>query len=439
MRLSKKQTIALDYLEDNSTSEELFGGGAGGGKSILGCYWHIKRRLKYPRTRGLIGRAKLKTLRETTLNSFLTVCQLQGLQAGRDYKLNNQSNIITYSNGSETLLKDLFYYPSDPNFDELGSLEITDAFVDECNQITEKAWNIVKSRIRYGLDENGIIPKMLGTCNPAKNFVYSRFYKPNRDGSLQDDRKFIQSLVTDNPNISKHYIENLKQLDPVSRARLLDGNWEYDDDPAVMMIYDKIVDIFTNVHILGGAKYISCDAARLGKDTSIIRVWSGFTCVKKVVIPKGRIDDLANAIRQLQREHGVPNSNTIVDEDGVGGGCVDILRCKGFVNNAKPIPVNGVAKNYANLRSQCYFKLADVVNSNLLYLPNETVSDRDKITQELEQIKQKDIDKDGKLAVIAKDEIKRNIGRSPDEADCLSMRMWFELKPPATGGRWAIS
>ena len=36
MELSIKQTIALDHLEDNTTLELLFGGGAGGGKTALG-------------------------------------------------------------------------------------------------------------------------------------------------------------------------------------------------------------------------------------------------------------------------------------------------------------------------------------------------------------------------------------------------------------------
>ena len=46
-----------------------------------------------------------------------------------------------------------------------------------------------------------------------------------------------------------------------------------------------------------------------------------------------------------------------------------------------------------------------------------------------DNIKQKNIDLDGKLAIIPKDEIKKIIGRSPDEADCLMMRMWFEVQP----------
>ena len=36
MRLSAKQTKALDILEDTTTNSLLFGGGAGGGKSLLG-------------------------------------------------------------------------------------------------------------------------------------------------------------------------------------------------------------------------------------------------------------------------------------------------------------------------------------------------------------------------------------------------------------------
>lgn len=209
MELSIKQTIALDHLEDNTTLELLFGGGAGGGKTALGVYWQLKNRLKYPNTRGLIGRAVLKTLKETTLVSLFQIAKMQGLESGKHYKYNGQSNQIEFFNGSVILLKDLFAYPSDPNFDELGSLEITDAFIDEANQVTDKAKNIVRSRIRYQLDENNLIPKILYTCNPAKNWVYSDFYKPQLDGTLPTSKKFIPSLIDDNPFISKHYKESL--------------------------------------------------------------------------------------------------------------------------------------------------------------------------------------------------------------------------------------
>ena len=92
MELSIKQTTALDLLEDTRTNEVLFGGGAGwgGGKTALGCYWQLKMRLKYPNTRGLIGRAVLKTLKETTLVSFFQIAKMQGLEANKHFKFNAQ-------------------------------------------------------------------------------------------------------------------------------------------------------------------------------------------------------------------------------------------------------------------------------------------------------------------------------------------------------------
>ena len=48
MELSYKQTFALDYLEDTTTNEIIFGGSAGGGKSIVGTYWIMKMCYKYP-------------------------------------------------------------------------------------------------------------------------------------------------------------------------------------------------------------------------------------------------------------------------------------------------------------------------------------------------------------------------------------------------------
>lgn len=433
MRLNLKQTQAIDYLEDKKTIEVNFGGGAGGGKSILGCYWLIKNSFKYDGSRWLMGRSKLKTLKETTLQSFFKVCAMQNIREGAHYRYNGSSskenpNSIEFKNKSVILLRDLFYYPSDPNFDELGSLEITGAFVDETSQIVEKAWTIVGSRIRHNVDNYGLIPKMLGTCNPTKNFVYNRFYKPWRDGTLPDEKKFIQSLVTDNPDIDKFYYDNLMRLDTASRERLLRGNWEYDDDPSVLMQYEKIVDLFTNVFVLGGQKYITCDVARLGKDKTKIRVWDGFRSIKKVTIDVCRTTEIVDKIRQLQREYSVPNSNTIVDEDGVGGGVVDMLRCVGFINNSRQIEQHNQNLNYSNLKSQCYFALADYVNQNKIFLANESIQDRELIVQELEQIKQRSMDNDLKLSVNSKDEIKQSIGRSPDEADCLMMRMWFTLK-----------
>lgn len=434
MRLTVKQTKAIEFLEDDTTTELYYGGAAGGGKSYFGAYWILKSALKYPGTRWLMGRSELKNLKKTTLNSFFEVCKEQGLKANEHYRFNQQENIISLPNGSQIILADLFAYPSDPQFDSLGSLEITGAFVDEAPQITEKAKNIVKSRIRYKLDKYKLIPKLLMCGNPSKNWAYYEFYQPARKGELRTDRQFIQALVTDNPYISPHYIESLKGLDKNSRERLLNGNWEYDDDPAALISYDKILDCFTNdFESLKGEKYITVDVARFGSDKTVIGVWNGFKV--KLFSYKGySVTETAKEVLRLQIKHEIPHSNIIADEDGVGGGVVDIVNCSGFVNNSRPLPnpVTHEDENYANLKSQCYFRLAERINKGGLFIDCQDVEVKALIIQELEQVKQYNMDKDGKRQVMPKDKVKEIIGRSPDFADTLMMREWFELKPQLT-------
>ena len=421
MKLTKKQTIGLDYLEDNVTREVLVGGGAGGGKSALLCYWHLKRRVQYPETRGLLGRAKLKTLKETTLKTLFEIAAMQGLKAGVHYEYNQTASVITYWNGSETLLKDLFYYPSDANFDELGSLEITDAAIDEANQIVPKAKAIVASRIRYKLDQYKLIPKIGMSCNPAKNWVYTDFYQPYRDGTLRPDRQFVQSLVTDNPHISPHYIENLKQLPEAQRQRLLFGNWDYDNDPARLIDFEDIQALWSN-KAERGEKFISCDVARMGKDRTTIYLWDGWVVTKMWVFEKNRIDWLVDKLREIAKENGVQIRNVIIDEDGVGGGAVDGLRgSRGFVNNSRALR----GENYANLKAQCGYLLAKKITAREMEI--QPTEHRDAIVQELEQLKSYDMDKDTKLRLLPKEKVKEQIGRSPDFSDGLLMRMWFEL------------
>jgi hypothetical protein len=371
-----------------------------------------------------MGRSKLKALKETTLNTFFEIAS--ELQINDQFTFNAQSNIIYFKNGSEILLKDLFLYPSDPLFDSLGSLEITGAFIDECNQITFKAWQTVKSRIRYKLKEFDLIPKLLGSCNPAKNWTYKEFYKPSAANNLREYRAFVQALPTDNPHLPASYLESLLQLDKNSRERLYYGNWEYDDDPSTLIDTEAITDYFNPVHVLSTAKkYISIDVARKGKDKSIIRVWFGWLCVEVVEIDKNTITELAAIVRTLQAKHGISNSHTVADEDGVGGGLVDVLRCDGFVNNSKAL--NG--ENYENLKSQCSVVMANKIQLRLVGETNTQGATRDIIGEEMEQIKLKDIDKDGRIGIVSKDTIKANIGRSPDHWDSIMMRVYFELKP----------
>ena len=433
MKLLPKQENAVFYLKDKTTDEILYGGAAGGGKSAIGCLWLIEQCQKYEGTRWLMGRSKLTTLKKTTLNTFFELTSK--LQITDQFKYNAQSNIIYWNNGSEIILQDLFLYPSDPNFDSLGSLEITGAFIDECNQIVYKAWQIVKSRIRYKLKEFDLIPKLLGTCNPAKNWTYKEFYQKDRKDTLEDNKKFIQALPTDNEHLPNSYLVSLLGLDKNSKQRLYYGNWEYDDDPSTLIDFDAINDYWNPTHVKAeGLKYMTIDVARKGKDKTVFRVWHGWKCIHRYAINKSGLDDVVNKAKQLQSTYGISISNVIADEDGVGGGVVDFLKCKGFVNGSRPLEerIGNEIKvpNYNNLKSQCGFKMAEKIMKREV---GEVCNDKDVIdltSEEMEQVKQKDIDKDGKVMLVGKDKVSEMIGRSPDDWDSILMRYWFELEIP---------
>ena len=278
--------------------------------------WQIHRRLEYPGTRSVIGRSKLKNLKATTLNTFFEVAQdYVGLKPNEDFTYNAQDSTITFFNGSIIYLKDLFLYPSDPDFTSLGGLEITDAFVDECAEVSHKAINILNSRIRFKLDKYNLIPKTLMTCNPTKTWLYSEFYKPSKENRLPEHRQFIQSLVTDNSAISEHYIKQLEKLDKVSRQRLLLGDWEYNEDDALLFDYDSIHDMFTNT-IEGGTKFITCDVARFGADKTVIILWNGMNVQKITSMDTSSVVDTIQALKTMALQNSVQRSHIIVDEDG---------------------------------------------------------------------------------------------------------------------------
>lgn len=426
MKLLTKQKHATFYLNDSTTTEVIYGGAAGGGKSAYGSLRLIEMCQRYPKSRWLMGRSKLKTLKETTLNSFFEIAS--NLKVSSQFKYNDQSSTINFTNGSQILLKDLFKYPSDPKFDSLGSLEITGAFVDECNQLDYMAWQIVQSRIRYKLKEFNLSPKILGTCNPSKNWVYSEFFMPHSKNTLQSNRKFIRALPTDNPYLPKSYLESLLRLDENSKQRLYYGNWEYDNDPAKLIDFENIQNCFTNEFVEGGKMYISADIARFGSDKMVIMVWSGWRVVEIFSLAKSSITEIVENLKRLALKYKVPLSNIIADEDGVGGGVVDVMQCTGFVNNAKPMQEEGVIVQYQNLKTQCYFYLANKIEKNEVYIFSNETDQKTLIVQELEQVKRDKIDSDGKLKILPKEKVKELIGRSPDYSDALMMRCYFDFK-----------
>jgi len=433
---TKRQSEAWKYLTDDRTNIILFGGSAGGGKSWLGCLWIVTMCLQYGNTRYLIGRTVLTQLRLTTLNTLFDLLNFMGLKSGQHFTYNGQSNVLTFYNKSEIIFKDLQYNPSDPNYDSLGSLEITGAFVDEASQISSLAFSIIKSRIRYKLNEYGLIPKVLLTCNPSQNWLKKDFYIPHIQNKLEYNKVFIPSLPLDNPHLPPSYIEMLKELPPQQRRRLLEGDWDYLDESDSLFKFDEISNcIYKYIPDNNDKKYMTVDVARFGDDRSVVMIWVGLVVISCHIYTKLSTTELSSEIRDLIRSHGIHPQNIIVDSDGVGGGVADQIKGTNFVNNSRPLH----EQNFSNLKSQCYVKLSELIKEGKISLNILEPSIVEDLTQELLAVKLKDIDKDNKVSVQSKDEMKKVLGKSPDLSDCLMMRMLPEIKTQKTTGRYSIA
>jgi hypothetical protein len=436
---NEKQKECCRAWVDDSVTDIYYGGAKGGAKSFTGVNLIFGDALTYPDTRYFIARKKLNDLRKFTIPTVSKVFHCWDLRAENYVTFNGQDNFYQCYNGSKILLLEAAYMPSDILYERFGSMEFTRGWIEEAGEFEVAAKNNLAASIgRWKNDEYHLVRKLLQTGNPSKNYTYRDYYIPFETGKLKSHQRFIQAFIQDNKMLDKGYVEQLEQsLSKNERLRLLDGDWRYDDDPATLINYDKILDIFTNTHVVHGDKKITCDVARLGGDKIVIIEWDGWRGRVKYY-QKQLLDITGAKLEETRYRLGIGNSDVLVDEDGMGGGVVDFLKFKGFVNNSSPLaspqgPVddnnNPIKENYDNLKSQCYFRIAERINKNGLYLECETEDIKQWIIEELEQVKQKALDSDMKKGVVSKDKVKELIGRSPDFSDTIMMREYFELKP----------
>lgn len=420
----KQKEVCRLWL-DPAVFDIAYGGSKGSGKSYLGVSLIFGDAFLYPGTHYFIARKKLNDLRKHTIPSIHEVFKHWGIKDGH-YSFNGQDNLFRLYNGSVVYLLEAKYAPSDPLYYRFGSMQMTRGWIEEAGEFEIAAKNNLAASIgRWKNDEYKLPGKLLQTCNPSKNYLYYDYYQAFKKGTIEPWRKFVQALPEDNKKLPDGYLEHLRRtLSTNEKERLLYGNWEYDDDPAALLNYDNITSIFSNDFVPSGKKYITADIARFGKDKSIIRIWDGLRVVERIELEKKKLTVTAQVIKAKARQYGIPMHRVIADEDGVGGGVVDQLGCVGFVANSSPI----LGANFDNLKSQCGFKLAELIMSDQIYEPVKDESVKEKLIQELEQLKQKSLDTDGKRGLIPKDKIKDLIGRSPDDLDTYIMRMYFELK-----------
>lgn len=425
-RPTKKQNEVFELFDDNNTTEVVYGGALGAGKSYLIASLLVMKCLQHEGIRIGLARNNITTLKKTTVTSVQEVMQDWGITQ-EYYSYNSQAGIIKFFNDSEIILVELDYLPSDPQYTRLGGLLLTFGVIDEAGEVPAKGKEIFQSRIgRWQNAKLGIKPLLLMTCNPSKNFLFTDYYRPYKEGKLKDYQKFIQALPSDNPYLSKEYIENLRNtLTLNERRRLLGGEWEFADDETSLFKYEDVIyafDLSMNTNT-DDIYRLSCDIA-FTSDKCVYIVWKGTNIIKIHITPKNDTKTVESTIKDLCNDYGIRTDNISYDADGVG------LYLKQYFPSAKEIHNNGKTlrnDGYKNLKTELYFKLSELFKDGKIKIEDD--EHKQEIIDELSVIKHKPRENmENKVELISKLEMKKMLSYSPDIADAMAYGMIFQLK-----------
>ena len=234
------------YLTDNFTVTH---------NSFLGSNWIVSSCMRFSDIRAVVARKTIKSLKESTFNTIKKVLKSWGLVEDEHYHINNLENTLTFWNNSVIILKEMVDLPSDPQFERFGSSEYTIAFVDEVSEISEKAVEVLFSRLRWRTDETFKTAKMLMTTNPCLTWVRSRFVQDDDGNTVEcrQNERYVPFSVWDNPDSSfvATYVSAMNKIsDPLTRARLLYGEWNYveSNKMAAYWSFDGKVHLVNNLY-----------------------------------------------------------------------------------------------------------------------------------------------------------------------------------------------
>lgn len=482
IEVSEKQQLALSVFDNPAITDAGYGGGAGGAKSFTVCMWAVKECRKYPGIRIGLGRNEISNLRKTTVRTLLDkVHPKMGVKKG-DFRYSPLVDPgVYYRNGSSIVFVDLAWAPSDPDFDRLGSLELTHNIIEEAGEVMKKARDVFTSRKNRHLNaEYGIVGKTITTCNPSRNFMRPDYYDPYmqlgggdmRRWPMRNDvgepiyailpggrripayRAFIKSLVSDNPFADANYVQNLNNLPEAERKRLKDGDWDFFHDERTL--FKRAFFRRTALYKDDSLNYAGCDPSRGGDDCTFAEIKGGtLVSLEKLPIPKEIKDKgtyVAEHFIRFCDARKIPAKRAALDYIGIGESVSDSCIRLGFpvqkFNAGSKVGVRTIdevgystrsrqdpnEKNqgmtmFDNIRSQNFYDLAQASNAGTFSYAEDLPFYAELCTQ-LEAHGY--TTKERMIIVDKKSEgtnnVKAKLGQSPDLADAVQAAWWVSKR-----------
>ena len=209
------------FLLMNDTKEILYGGAAGGGKSVA----QLMGALQFVDIPGYSAILFRKTYADLSLPGALIDMSKQWLMPfvrSGEVRWSEKEKRYDFPSGASLSFG---YLESDNDCYRYQGAEFQYIGMDECTHISPTNYRYLFSRLRKTKDMQ--VPlRFRATANPGGEYgeyYYQRFFTEGKENG----HVFIGAGLDDNPYLdAEAYKESLAELDPVERERLLNGNWE---------------------------------------------------------------------------------------------------------------------------------------------------------------------------------------------------------------------
>ncbi len=206
----------------------LYGGAAGGGKSFVSLAILILLAKIFPGSKWFAVRESLPTLKRTTIPSFFKLVPRHFIKS-----YNQTEQTVVFTNGSQ-----IVFFPenfnADKNLTRFDGVECNGFLIEEGQEIQEKTFN--KCLLRAGRHiipglskEDQPKPLILVTCNPSNNWTKTKFHEPFYEGILNPEYFYLRATMEDNPSLPEEYVSGLDNLDDVTKAIFVRGEWNVVD------------------------------------------------------------------------------------------------------------------------------------------------------------------------------------------------------------------
>jgi len=162
-------------------------------------------------------------------------------------------------------------------------------------------------------------------------------------------------------------------------------------------------------------KHIGVDVAEYGDDETVLAFYTGSGIEKIETYTGTNLMEVVGRVINASNAGSVPVS---VDSIGVGAGVYARLTEQGIYAKRYMASERAVDSRYLNKRAESYWNLRDRLQEGTLTLPDDPM-----LREELLSI-QWELNSAGKIKIVAKDKIKKTLGRSPDRADAVAMAVY---------------